>query len=331
VIKQIKLSTTNTLKKWECIYNSSSSSTFFHSPSWAFIICKCFPSLQWHTIILEDETNEYLYFEYYKKNISSLFYRESGVPMVYGGLIASDGSNLSTKSIEYLKSLRNRYIIMSPYVDYEPGAPFSGSIETSILELNHEDDPLRNFRKGHKADVKRAQRNDIKIELIQDKEEIKNYFDLYQYSIKRWGRYASGFYPLELFNLLFDHEEYGNTITCYLAKLNDKPIAGAWFLIKDDKVNYWHGAFDNEYALYSPVHGLIYHVIEYYRKVGIRYFDMGPSGGLESLINFKKGFGTRSYEVPYIKSLDYAGRGYRYINIWLEKKLQTSHYKFSII
>jgi lipid II:glycine glycyltransferase (peptidoglycan interpeptide bridge formation enzyme) len=324
------LLTNKELKVWLDFYHDSPDTTFFQSPDWAKIIHKTFPLWKPNLLFIE-YNNELLLFPYFvRRYYPFLTFSESNPPGVYGGPLSKKSFSISSDLISKMNLRSNLFsVTFSPYhkqtkliTDY--------NLETSIVQLEKGIDPSKKFTKGHKSAARRGLKNDIEIKQSNHKEDIELYFEIYKKSLNRWGENASGYYPKSIFYNLFNSTSYGNEINLWLVLYEKKLIAGAWILKKGDKLNYWHGCFDQNFSHLKPVHALMLRLMCYYQNEDITYFDMGPSGGLKGVKQFKEGFNAKEYTVPRIRSNNTIHKG---INFYLnkkERKFKKSKYQLSI-
>ena len=86
----------------------------------------------------------------------------------------------------------------------------------------------------------------------------------------------------------------------YIAYHQEKPVAGAIFLINDNHAIYFRGT--NLRAEAGPVRAndyLQFLMIQAACEAGCRYYHMGTSAGVESLMAFKSGFGAEPTPVHH--------------------------------
>jgi len=88
---------------------------------------------------------------------------------------------------------------------------------------------------------------------------------------------------------------FGDSSRIYVASLDGEPVAATVFLIHGNHAFYYRGTSVREKA--NPVRAndlLQCMMIQEACQAGCRYFHMGESGGVESLMRFKTGFGAVS-------------------------------------
>jgi len=170
---------------------------------------------------------------------------------------------------------------------------------------------LKGFRKGHLSAVKAAQRTGLAIGIASSIDEVNAYFRIYQGALMRWGKEASGFYPERLFWNLFRLPSYGQNLKLWIAKREGEVIAGIWVFYHNDHVVYWHGATDAAHFAYHPAHLLVTAAIEEACDNEFHWFDFNPSGGLEGVEHFKRGFGAERLGFFAYRHLGPMGKAFR--------------------
>jgi predicted N-acyltransferase len=138
--------------------------------------------------------------------------------------------------------------------------------------------------------AQKAQKAGVVICLGESLSEWKDYYEVYQSSIIRWGEKITVAYSWDLFSIL--QRRSSPNIKLWLAKYNGIIIAGAVCFYAPNHAVYWHGAACSEYFNLRPVNLLLYEAIKDATKQGFTWFDFNPSGGLEGVKAFKHSFGA---------------------------------------
>ena len=97
-------------------------------------------------------------------------------------------------------------------------------------------------------------------------------------------------YEWKLFEIIYNLNS--SNIELWLAKYEEKIIAGALCLYSKNHAVYWHGAALSAYFPLRPVNLLMYEIIKNACDKGYTWFDFNPSGGHEGVKAFKKSFGA---------------------------------------
>jgi hypothetical protein len=301
---------------WDELASAFRGATFFHSKTWSEVLQACFSRWVPSPMALEFSDGNILVLPLMsRKTFGEIrIYRESMIPGVYGGpLFLRPPSEQHWHGFwNAVNKVPNITIYGNPFVEQQGFPTGSIGMSTHALDLSlGMGRVLKGFRKGHLAAVKAAQRKGLQIEVASSVDEVKAYFHIYQSALKRWGKEASGFYPERLFQNLLALPGYRNKLKLWIAKHQDTVIAGIWVFYHNDHAVYWHGATDAEYFSYHPAHLLVTAAIEEACENGLHWFDFNPSGGLEGVEHFKRGFGAKRLEFFRYRRLGPVGKAFR--------------------
>ena len=160
---------------------------------------------------------------------------------------------------------------------------------THVLRIDRPYDNLfRGFSETARNLVRRAERDGIVVCRATEHLEIDRYYSLYEKMIA--GRVNWKFvYKQSLFHELFKIRE---CVILLLSKLDGIVIGGGWFIRDGDSLFYWQGAMDYEYKRYSPNYAIVNSAIRYASEERIASFNMGASGAISTLEQFKSIWGT---------------------------------------
>jgi hypothetical protein len=302
---------------WNQVCANSNTSTFFHTKVWADVLNSTFPRWSLKPIALEFSDGNAVVVPLMSRNgLGPVeYYCESMLPGVYGGPVFKETPTAEHWSALWLavNKFANIVVLGNPFLP-DVGSPDATrqTISTHILDLEPGIDRiLKDFRKGHQSDLKVARRNGVEIRVADSLADVDAYFDVYQDTLNRWGKRASGFYPRSLFRNLFLLPQYGDSVKLWLAELNGKVIAGAWLFYHKQHAVYWHGAMHSSYMSSHPAHLLVTEAIKHACSNGFRWFDFNPSGGLEGVAHFKRGFGATTLEFSSYRRLGSLGKAFR--------------------
>jgi hypothetical protein len=319
--------------EWQAMADRSPGATFFHTPIWAEAISTVFP--RWRVapvaVELSDGNLAVIPLVRYPLLGRRWEYAEGMVPGVYGGpIFLRPPTEAQTEYIwEALSTVRELYVTGNPFVQPNLCPPSRGyQLQpkfTHVLDLSSGPSNVeRGYRKGHRADIRAALRHGVTVHLAQSPAEADAYFDVYQDSLQRWGKAASGFYPRRLFALLGARPEWGRQIKLWLAQVNEKIIAGIWVFTHRDHVVYWHAASLASHMALHPSHLLVATAIQSACEEGARWFDFNPSGGHPGVVAFKKGFGAQQLDFFVYRRFSPVGRLYRAFRYFKERYLRLS-------
>jgi lipid II:glycine glycyltransferase (peptidoglycan interpeptide bridge formation enzyme) len=111
-------------------------------------------------------------------------------------------------------------------------------------------------------------------------------------SLARWlGRRRE---PLRRFEAVA--QAFGDACRIWVARLEGQPVAASILLIFGANAVYWRNASDKESAGSTRANDLLQRLmIGDACTAGCRYYHMGESGGVDSLMHFKSRFGAVAY------------------------------------
>lgn len=171
------------------------------------------------------------------------------------------------------------------------------------------------FGSYERRDLRRAERKGVRVLTGSTDGAVEALYGQYMLSAKRWGARTTWLRPIELCRAAV--RQGGDSVQLRLAMLGDEVIGGA--------VDYFHGpvaiagwrAFDYEYRNFFPNLVLVREALQEAAARGCRSYDMGPSGGLAGVEEFKQrcgavriGFRTWLWEHPAYKAYSAGRRGF---------------------
>lgn len=252
------------------------------------------------------------------------YYRIKHFSQLMVQLAIRTGDN--TELIEYkLNSLLNiRYI-------------FDRNNWSSIcLDLSKQIDVIfRNFSKGHKSDIKRAEKNGLNVKKMPlSEKEIMDFAALYV----KMNHYRN--IPVNNFQIsqrinditkFIGQKKIGNI---YLVKeTSGQVVGGAIVLFQGKSVRYYKGASDPDRRDLPISHIAIWEAIKDAQINGFDFFDfwgfnhmVGPTDQVYQINKFKKGFGGEFTFYPKIMYFNYRPALIMFYNIILKfKKMLINH------
>ena len=200
--------------------------------------------------------------------------------------------------------------------------------KSHILDLSGGFDAAwsKQFHSTKRNRIRKGQRAGLVIERGNSPEFVRRFYDLYLLwsenrardrgippALVRW--LAARREPLWKFeSTARDMSQY---LQIYFAMFENKPVAGAIYLKMGKSGVYWRGASDAELLNKYPGNDLLQHeMIKDACEAGCINYHMGESGGVQSLENFKEGFGAAAHQyeeysferVPVSSTLNGANR-----------------------
>lgn len=281
--------------KWNEITNKCNYATFFHNYEWMKLMEDTFDKYQNASKLFTfDDGTEVILPLMLTKKLKGTFTCYQSLPLgVYGSLVSKDhvSNGRANEIINELK-MPNLLIVENPFSGMKISSDDKVPMETQILRLkeNGFKDLYKNFRKGHRWAIKKSLKMGVVIDKAKTLDDFKEYYEVYQDSVKRWGRSATSNYPLKLFENIYNL--HSHSIKLYVAKLKDKIISGALLLYHNNHISWWHGATLSDYFNYYPANLLQSKLIEISCFEGYKIYDFNSSGGHEGVFKFKHHFGT---------------------------------------
>lgn len=306
-----------TSEEWDEIWNHCEYATYFHSREWAEIWQnysneKMIPHARIITFsdgksALLTLSVQWILRGVFKKHLSS----PAGT---YGGwlsldVLSEDHSRiLHTYITTHCKNLVWRLNPFGP-VDTSPPTKEIKHDETLALNLEPGFEAIfKTWSKGHASAARKARKAGVEIREATTLQEWKDYYSLYEDSLKRWGEAATSHYNWRLFQHIYDLSS--PDIKLWIATYKNQIVAGALCLYANKHVAYWHGSASSDHFQLRPVNLLMYEVIEKSCASGFKWFDFNPSGGHEGVKAFKKSFGTEAIASPVVSSTSEAVKLY---------------------
>lgn len=164
---------------------------------------------------------------------------------------------------------------------------------THVLDLDRCYDALfRNFTASTRNQIRRAEREGVVVRQATKHSDIAAYYTIYEKTIRerKW---------IDIYSLKFLKEVFrlNDNVILLLAELRERIIGGGWYVRDGNSLFYWQSAMDFEYKNCFPMYAIINYAIRLARIESMASFNMGGSGGLSSLENFKSFWGTRKVPI----------------------------------
>ena len=307
MIKNLRKATDS---EWWFHANQDPTATFFQTPSW-FQIWSRFIGYTCESLHFELKNGKTGVLPMAGQRIAKGLLKKYIISPggTYGGVVTRYDLTESELNLIYKIALsKHSYIFrVNPFQKRKPKFNGGSFIEDSTYVINLRDtDPkniLSRWRKGHKADAKRAIREGVNISISHSIEDFKLYYDVYLSSLERWGTKRTSFYDFSLFQLLSTLPL--DKIRLWVAKYRGKLVSGCLCFYHNQHVVYWHGAGLSEYFKLGAVHALQREIIAHALENGYHFYDFNPSGGHTGVEKFKRGFGTSELSAPVIKKIGF--------------------------
>ena len=147
------------------------------------------------------------------------------------------------------------------------------------------------LNRDKRRNVRKAQREGLEVYEATEREELFDYFGIYQSTMKRHHRKGV---TCEFFDLLYELLVREHKAMVLLARKGNKTVAGIVLLLHNAKAYWWSGASLEDSWGVRPNELLIWHAVEWASNSGISSLDLGPTPvEVDSGLNvFKRHFGA---------------------------------------
>lgn len=324
-IQEIRAST---FEEWDIIWKQCDYATYFHSREWAELWqvytankMKPCPKL----VIFSDGTKALLPLSMQRrKSVLPHFFSSPGG--TFGGWISECDLKKEHCAllIDFLiNKIGNLIWRLNPYnsVVFNDNCGDVYKIvedETLAVDLTHGfEDVLCSCSRGHRCSAKKASKEGIRVRTAENEEEWKDYYAVYEDSLRRWGEAALTRFGWELFYAMFRRNS--PHIKLWVATYNGVIVAGALCFYAKRHVVCWHAATLEKYFVLRPTVFLMLEAIKDACEKGYWWFDFNPSEKLEGVITFKKRFGAKPLPCPDIYQKTNSVRGYIFVKEKIKK------------
>lgn len=201
------------------------------------------------------------------------------------------------RQLQTMRTLSFDWNVRFDHLDLARGLTECGlkSVEwtTHVLYLDRCYDALfRNFTASTRNQIRRSEREGVFVRHATQYSDLKTYYALYETVAKE--RKWTDTYSLQFLREVF---KLNNDVILLVAELDRTIIGGGWYVRDVDSLFYWQSAIDFKYKRYFPMYAIINHAIRLACTESMASFNMGGSGGLSSLEQFKSYWGARKVPI----------------------------------
>jgi len=290
-------------KGWDDLLLSNEESSFFHTTAWAKTICE---SYDYNPICFTQLNDKRLLTLIPVMEINSILTGKRGValpftdycePIIDGSIPFQDVFN---HMIRYGKKKAWKYIEIRGgeklLDDPEPSRQYFGH----ILDLSQDEEQIfSGFRNSTKRNIKKAQKERVKVDFFNTPKSIREYYRLHCITRKRQGVPPQ---PFKFFKKIYDHIISRNLGFVALGSYLDKNIAGAVLFHYGNKVFFKYGASDTKKHHVRTNNLVMWEVIKWSCRNGYKSFCFGRTDQENhGLRQFKSGWGTKENIIKYYK------------------------------
>jgi len=181
----------------------------------------------------------------------------------------------------------------------------AGNIPSTNAQINLEKEESEILKAMHpktRYNIGLAQKKGVIIKNF--RKDIINEFEIFFELLKNTAsKKEFALHPKSHYQALIDN--FKDNLVLFIAYYNQKPIAGALTLKWDDKAYYLHGGTNFSYSNLMAPHLLHFEIIKFYKKAGLKFYDLGAASSKENAVKkwegisrFKLSFGATLYNLP---------------------------------
>lgn len=302
---------------WSAALAECPEATYFHTSDWLRAV-----SVAFHTrLSLARFQLEGGRFALLPLSVRSL--AKGLVPYASAGEIGGYGGLVSPRPLEAAEVAAIYQIVRTRFPDLAvTGNPFTTSPHlgvgvpgtsrrdesTHLLELQALDLLRQNFSRGCKSRGNKARKQGFEVEVTRTPEAIADFYDLYLDSVRRWGEKLTWIRPRTFFEAVLAQE--AGHARLFVARRDGRAESALLFAAYGSATHYLAGATHADALAGCPSNLLMEEAMAYYHQAGFRWFDFGPSNGLEGVVQFKTSFGANPAPFQSTRNTSAAGRLY---------------------
>ena len=164
--------------------------------------------------------------------------------------------------------------------------------ETHVLDLADSSERMWNERlsKRIRNQVRRAEREGLSVRVGSGPGDVDTFYGLYESAALNWG-YATPPFPKAFFHTMLEPQWAGARLV--LAEEGTSLAGGGLFIYDEGSVLYWFGAMNPAWSRKFPMYALLWWVIRDAIERRIPHLNMGASGDLAGVREFKELWGGR--------------------------------------
>ena len=292
-----------TYKNWDESLLSTPGASFFHSAAWAMVLCESYGYKPIYFAAIDGNKITALF---PMIDVNSFLTGRRGVSLPFTDYcepITRDTESFQemfTQVIRYGREQGWKYIELRGAEAFLKEAPHSSFFYGHTLELPKNPDALfSSFRDSTKRNIKKAGKENVEVNICQDMEAMKAFYDLNCLTRQQHGLPPQ---PLYFFKKVHEHilsKDHGFIV---IATYDGKPIAGNVFFHFGKKAIYKYGASGKDHQHLRANNLIMWEAIKWYCRNGYTHFCFGrtePEN--DGLRQFKNGWGTQEHEIRYYK------------------------------
>lgn len=268
---------------------------------------------EWGTLLNEVHGHKLIYLEEDKgvfplASVKSYIFgnRLISLPFAdYGGPVTKDKETadiLVTRTEDAAKELDVDFIeIRSPCEDYFDIFEKHGFVRRDdyfafVLSLDGQvDDLWKVIGRKNRNMVRKAEKNDIKIEKAKNKSDLRVFYGLYLKTMKKLGSPPQ---PYKFFEAIWDLF-YPKNLVISLATYNDEYIAGSLFFVHKNTIHHSYNCSLREYSGLGQNNLMQWYIIKWGNENNFENLDFGRTRENAGNVLFKRRWGGELVKMPY--------------------------------
>jgi hypothetical protein len=288
---------------WDELLLTNENSCFFHTSGWARVISE---SYNYKPLYFTEIENDKLTALIPIMEVKSPLTGKRGVALPFTDFcpIISFNENhfkdFFGKIIEYGKNVKWKALEFKGGKKCLNGQTPSETYLTHVLDISQSEKKIfSRFRSSTKRNIKKANDENLRIEILNSMESVKAFYKLHCITRKKHGLPAQ---PFNFFRKLYEYIISKKKALVVLGIYRDKVVAGAVYSHFGNKAIFKFGASDKAYHHLRPNNFVMWEAIKWYVQNGYKQFSLGRTEPEhEGLLQFKRGWGVKESTINYYK------------------------------
>jgi len=300
---QLKIINPLEYAQWDDLVISTQDYTFFHSSSWARVLCESYSYKPCYFISLDEGKLSVLMAGMDIKSILtgrrwvSIPFSDYCETIINGDEHFQDG--VINHIIHYGKEIGWKSIEWRGG-DLPQSVAHSSYYYGHTLELCHNEEQLfSTFRRYTKSAIKKAISSGVEVQITNSEESVKEFYRLHCITRKRHGVPPQ---PYFFFRKIYEHIISKNAGFVVLGSFQRKIIAGAVYFHFGEKAYYKYSASDPDYRHLNANRLAMWEAIKWYNQNNYKSMCLGRTEvENEGLRRYKTGWGTKERIIKYYR------------------------------
>jgi len=300
---QLKIINPLEYAQWDDLVISTQDYTFFHSSSWARVLCESYHYIPAYFTLFDHNKLLVLLPVMEVKSILtglrgvSLPFTDYCNPIIDESIPFQD---LFYHISAYGKKCGWKYLEIRGGNSFSPNTTPSSSYLGHILDLSKKEEQIfSSLRDSTRRNIKKAISEGVEAKLCNTKESIKEFYRLNCMTRKQHGLPPQ---PISFFEKVYDHIISKGLGFVMLASYEKQNIAGAIFFHFGEKALFKYGASNHKYQLLRANNLVMWEAIKWYNQNNYKSMCFGRTEAEnEGLRRYKTGWGTKERIIKYYR------------------------------